>query len=92
MSSEAEDYGAEIVFNSAGNRVFVSSRVTGVLVEYSLDPNTENPARSCSITAPGLAFYPGRGPSCLVTSDQRGDSLQIMHVMHADDSDLLYPG
>ena len=64
MSSEAEDYGAEILFNSAGNRVYVSSRVTGEYSLDSLDPNTEDLARSCSIKAPGQAFYPGRGPPC----------------------------
>ena len=93
LSSEAGDYGAEIVFNSAGDRVYASSRGTGVMVVYSLDPDTENLARIQELQQNGSwPRHFALGEDLLVTSDQRGDSLQVMHVMHADDSGLLIPG
>ena len=93
LSSVDGDYGAEIVFNSAGDRVYASSRGTGVLVVYSLDPASQKMERLQEMRQHGSwprHFALGDDHDILVTSDQRGDSLQILHVEAA--TGQLVPG
>ena len=91
LSSEEADYGAEVVFNSAGDRVYASSRGTGVMVVYSLDPDTERLERLQELSQQGSwPRHFALGEDILVTSDQRGDSLQVLHVEAA--SGQLIPG
>ena len=91
LSSEEGDYGAEIVFNREGDRVYASSRGTGVMVVYSLDPDTETMERIEELSQAGSwPRHFALGEDILVTSDQRGDSLQVLHVEAA--SGQLMPG
>ena len=91
LSSEAGDYGAEIAFNSDGDRVYASSRGTGVMVVYSLDLDTERLERLQELSQHGSwPRHFALGEDILVTSDQRGDSLQILHVEAA--TGQLIPG
>ena len=91
LSSEAGDYGAEIVFNSAGDRVYASSRGTGVLVVYSLDPASQKMERIQELQQHGSwPRHFALREDILVTSDQKGDSLQILHVEAA--TGKLVPG
>ena len=84
------DYGAEILFNEAGDKIYASSRGTGVILVYSVSDNGE-------VTRVQEVSQSGSWPrhmalqdNILLTSDQKGDTIQVMHV--EPDTGLLIPG
>ena len=88
LSSTEGDYGAEILTNKAGDRVYASSRGTGVIIVYRV---TEGGLERM-MEFNKLGSWPRHfalKDDLLVTTDQRGSSAQIVHI---DSQGLLVPG
>ena len=99
LSSEAADYGAEIAWSGAGDRLYASSRGTGVVVVWALEESQETAGTGLGLARLQEVSVWGSWPrhfslrpeaGLLATSDQRGDSLQLLHLDPA--SGLLVPG
>ena len=93
LSSNPGDYGAEITFNEAGDMLYASSRGTGVIVVYKLDFSSNHPRLIRIQEMSQSGSWPRHfvlQDGLLVTSDQKGDSLQVLHVEPG--TGLLIPG
>ena len=93
LSSEVGDYGAEITFNEAGDILYASSRGTGVIVVYRFDASSSHPRLERIQEISQSGSWPRHfdlQDGLLVTSDQKGDSLQLMYVDPG--TGLLIPG
>ena len=93
LSSTDGDYGAEILFNEAGDRLYASSRGTGVILVY----NVTQVEQVATVTRVQELSQSGTWPRhmslerrIMVTSDQRGDTVQVLHVESG--TGLLTPG
>ena len=93
LSSEESDYGAEIMFNSAGDRLYASSRGTGVLIVFKFDMFTEKLELIEQLEQHGSwprHFAMDDENKIIVTTDQKGHSIQVLHIDQT--SGLLVPG
>ena len=93
LSSEAGDYGAEITFDETGDTLYASSRGTGVIIVYRLNSSSSPPTLERIQEISQSGSWPRHfvlQDRLLVTTDQKGDSLQVLHVEPS--TGLLIPG
>ena len=89
LSSHPGDYGAEILVNTAGDRLYASSRGSGVLLVYRITGERLEREENMFNMAGSWPRHFALQENILVTTDQHGDSAQIVHL---DSQGLLLPG
>ena len=89
LASAKDDYGAEILTNQAGNRLYASSRGSGVMVVYKItEEGLEREEGECKLELSWPRHF-ALQDKFLVAVDQMGSSAQIVHI---DSEGLLRPG
>ena len=89
LSSHPGDYGAEILVNTAGDRLYASSRGSGVLLVYRISGDRLEREENMFNMAGSWPRHFALQDNILVTTDQRGAAAQIVHI---DGRGLLLPG
>ena len=89
LSSHRGDYGAEILVNTAGDRLYASSRGSGVLLVYRITGDRLEREENMFNMSGSWPRHFALRENILVTTDQRGRSAQVVHI---DSQGLLLPG
>ena len=89
LSSVPSDYGAEVLVNRAGDRLYATSRGSGVIVVYRVTSQGIQREENVFNLSGSWPRHFALKEDMMVVTDQHGDSAQIVHI---DRDGLLLPG